>query len=488
MSDGKKNECLRQSDTCKACFEENCNQKKETQKCYVTDGNPLNSMPSHLDFKNTTSKTCKQYNDVCFTLITDGVVVRDCLNEYAERNHLPINFLYENYISSMYNVCSSSLCNNHKVSPTYCISCDSREDQNCNGQRKAFEREECPLEVIPSGCYHHIHGEYIQRGCIARLSAKKLELCESNSDLCKKCNGNVCNHRTSFQKCLHSNENSIDSTESKICKRYLDHCYVHVSNDTVWRGCMSDFTGNSLDYVLKSRLTLCSGRDNCNNHQVEPEYCIVCRGKHDCAHSPNTSMREKCPLSVNELGCYLHESEHYVERGCVSKLDVRERSYCQMGDNHCKVCSGDSCNKKVSFQICHVCDSKTSKNDECLRTPWKTEEMLCPNYTDECYTYVKDDIIKRGCIGDMTIPNIEDCDQNSNECKRCSDKRSCNDIAIKTDICISCDSKTDPTCATNTTFEIIEECPHSTHSHSCYHFIDDKAQHHRRGKITISPT
>lgn len=465
--------------------------KKMIQKCFYTSG--------QLDFypQFEKSKTCKTYNDVCFALITENkIIIKDCLNEYAERNNLPLNFLSEKFNRSSYSVCSSPLCNNQKVELTNCIACDSRFDADCKGPFPLMVREKmfhhCPLEVYPSGCYHY-EGNYTQRGCIAELTDEKSVLCDQDTELCKKCYGNDCNTRKFFQKCLTNNERAINVPNSKICKRYWDKCFIDIKNGNVSRGCTSEYNETlrdefDLDFECQNeQCKTCSSSVNCNNDDIPHEYCVVCRDNNECVYLPDYDMRTECPMALKQIGCYLlNDTDSFVERGCLSQLDIEQRNECRSGNGQCKMCMGDSCNIKRTFQICHACDSAVGNEHDmkmCMRNPSEATEIICPNYTDECYSYVKNGTIKRNCIGDDVVSNIQECRKKSDYCQHCSDKRSCNDIKITQQSCISCDSTTDTTCATNSTFDSFEECPLWIHPQSCYHFINKTSGAHKRGKI-----
>lgn len=471
----------------------NCNLKKNLPVCYYYE-NKLSFGP-----QNGQMKYCKGYNDECFTLVTeDETIVKDCLHEYAERNNLPINFLSDKYNRSSYSVCSSRLCNDQEVKPTNCITCDSRHHLGCNGPftttwRRYFFHK-CPLELNPSGCYH-FNANYTQRGCMADLIDEKRVLCEQDSDLCKKCVGIECNGKTEFQTCLTDNQLTPSLSQSKVCKRYLDECFTRLNRTAgggVLRGCTSDLTNLSADEFdfdvdcQNVYCRTCSDRQNCNDVTIEPEFCVDCHDMAECVESPNFDMIKQCPLSLNRMGCYLHKDTlFHVDRGCVSELDAELQSECEQGDR-CKICMGNSCNLKADFQECNACDSGSGSDadkERCLTRPWHSTFVTCPNYDDECYTFIKNDTVMRNCIGDTNILNAEECDRNAGYCERCSGKGYCNDVVLTQETCISCDSSVDPTCATNTTFESIETCPLWIHPQTCYHFISETTGVHKRGKF-----
>lgn len=483
--------CLIQSDTCKTCFGNDCNERAHIQKCYTTNGEiDVSTEASSLN----SIKVCKSYNDVCFTLVNHGkTILRDCLSEYSDKNNLQINFLTEFHNKTDYYMCSSPLCNDRNITPTFCLQCDSNSDANCpdpsTDEWKKDAKHQCPFELTPSGCYHFIEGTHIRRGCIAELDDDKRKVCESDGDLCKKCIGDQCNDKTRFQKCLHYDELNSNVTESKTCPKYLDECFARIAGESIHRGCVSDLIrsmpSQSASFLSdgneKGVLKICSGTDNCNDKQIENEHCIVCDDAKDCKNNPTYSMRQKCPMTLEKMGCYLLEKgiKSHFKRGCMSKLDSKEKEDCQSGKGHCKMCDGDSCNIKRTFQTCHVCDTEVD-GENCVGSPELIKEKVCPKYLDECYTLVKDEVVKRNCIGDSIVPTVGECKENAENCRHCSDSSPCNDEVIIPEICIACDSDTDNNCKTNLTS--IDTCHLSLQSKGCFHFINQTTGAHKRGK------
>lgn len=480
-----KDDCLDQSSNCKTCHGNNCNRANEFRRCYVSEGRELSE-----DWRNSI-KTCTRSDDKCFTFINaTNFIIKDCLADYMDKRELPLHHYASNYNqTTLYKDCSKSLCNDEPVEPLRCIECDSNFDINCFGTALA-PRVECPLEVIPSGCYHQNNGQNIKRGCIRNLDKEAQDLCKSDTDKCKRCVGHECNWKPFFQKCVVTNPQNVSESESKTCKRYDDECFIHVSSsEIVQRGCTSDISEsnlyniNSSDMQNEDVFEKCS-QDECNKRRVKRERCIVCSSKlnGNCVYNP-MGFREKCPLRVREMGCYLSFGDDYeVERGCVSQLEVEKRRKCGAGSNTCKTCIGHVCNEKRSFQFCKACDSEVD-GSFCVSSPWQLSNTPCPNYLDQCYTHVKNGIVRRNCTGDATIQSVEKCRQNSENCKYCDDKNGCNSDEVRPGMCISCNSSDDPACATNTTFTKFEVCPLSIHIAKCYHLINQTTGEHARGEL-----
>lgn len=173
-----KKQCLNQSDNCKTCVGNDCNSMKHFQRCYSNDAdeNPTTFQASE---DNNKTKICKMVGDKCFTLITEkDVIIKDCLHDYAEKKNISIDFL-EKDIKSLYDVCTSSLCNSQDIRPTYCyskndkncksiplakikpitcVSCDSSVDATCATKVTSKMITSCPLfKSKLQQCYHYIN-------------------------------------------------------------------------------------------------------------------------------------------------------------------------------------------------------------------------------------------------------------------------------------------------------------------------------------------
>lgn len=232
------------------------------------------------------------------------------------------------------------------------------------------------------------------------MNDERKKICEADGDECKKCYGNRCNSKINFQRCLTCDKDHA-VCHSELCRRYNDECYLHVSKNTIRRGCLSrvvDTPINGVDIVADCKdgdlCEKCSNEDDCNSKEVQKEYCIVCdsviKYNNDCSLYPTLDLRTECPLAVKELGCFLSlDKQLRVTRGCLSQLSVEDRNACRESNETCKSCFGDSCNVKRFFQSCYECDSEDHGPD-CQNTPWIMEQKLCKDYMGGCYTEVSE--------------------------------------------------------------------------------------------------
>lgn len=158
-------------------------------------------------------------------------------------------------------------------------------------------------------------GDIIKRGCLADIDPYEKIMCRGEGEFCKTCIGNDCNIKNNYQKCRVCSSNdtvscirSPGSVPTKICKSYLDECFVHVANDVIVRGCLSDAKEQvATDCLDNDICEKCSSGENCNNKIVDGEFCFTCDSENDtnCKENVDISMRTQCKLGVEKLGCYL---------------------------------------------------------------------------------------------------------------------------------------------------------------------------------------
>lgn len=265
--------------------------------------------------------------------------------------------------------------------------------------------------------------------------------------------GEKCNSRSNFTECLVTDEdqskasNNFDSLSSpKICKNYVDKCFVQViKEDTVIRGCLDDYavenkiSSNFLDEVKNKRAYRVCSENLCNDDHVKPLHCItcnstdpICTAKRHTIINDGSKYEKRCyPLEVIPSGCFHFDNGSFVERGCVSHLEEKQRAECEPDSDECKKCFWNGCNTKTGFLKCISNEAQVSK--------------LCSAYEDQCFTLTKDDTVYRGCLNDIYINlkngfDIRQEQRNRDNFEECG-YDNCNNKQIESESCIVCKSE-----------------------------------------------
>lgn len=375
-----------------------------------------------------------------------------------------------------------------------CInSCDKRKLVILNSRRNLHKKRSIHSEDSPVTLKSRFISKRslictdstVRRGCLGDLSPIEFDKCDSNTTACKTCDGPNCNNRYEFQKCYQCNSTEdVDCIRAThwftpvMCHSYNDTCYVHVANDVVSRGCLKESSIPNVEMECKDPdvCEQCRGEAGCNNKIVDGEFCMTCDSNNNtnCRTNITIELRTQCPLSVTPLGCYRFEDEgDLVKRGCLSDIRPDERKMCRQQGGTCKTCFGDDCNARVSFRTCTVCNSTASVN--CIRGPSLFPVVTCRDYLDECYTRVKNGVVDRGCLRQSAPSHeglIKDC-ADTDVCTTCVDNAHCNSKVVDGEFCLMCDSKFDPNCKSNVSFEMRTQCKLSVTPLGCYRFEDD---------------
>lgn len=136
----------------KVCKGEKCNSASFHQKCVICDSEEDARCINEPDFND---KTCRNYENRCFTLISTHKVLRGCLEDTNEE----IKNKCENENENC-DICSKpehgDACNKIKVNDlNSCVECDSNDDEECRTEPKKFADKICPQfgTSEPKGCY-----------------------------------------------------------------------------------------------------------------------------------------------------------------------------------------------------------------------------------------------------------------------------------------------------------------------------------------------
>lgn len=161
------------------------------------------------------------------------------------------------------------------------------------------------------------------------------QLCDRLGSLCVKCSRSGCN---TAQPIIQDNPlqcikcNSLTDPEcvapaagtpaqecELIANGQVDACFVHVRNDTVERGCLSerfalelsDCTGEGSG---TERCELCREAGGCNRRPLKAEVCVVCDSERDgrCRDGRDELDQAVCELSAKPMGCFRFQDQAAV--------------------------------------------------------------------------------------------------------------------------------------------------------------------------------
>lgn len=231
-----------------------------------------------------------------------------------------------------------------------------------------------------------------------------------------------------------------------------------------YRDCYVDAvkgTRNLCDDTNDLTCSKCTGKLCNNDTKRRGTRCIKCEGL-DCFNAADISNSIDC---LNG-GCYVGlNANGELKRDCASAVNTS--SSCVRNDTltgNCLVCQDDYCNS-VTYPtrnrlICNECLGESCGE---LSTGEKHCERL--HQDENCVSIFNDSdaVVERGCSS--TVQNKAACNSTESNCLKCNFNR-CNVQKSKQELysCVSCNSKDDPSCVTNSTSPTIKAC----RSNQCY--------------------
>lgn len=248
--------------------------------------------------------------------------------------------------------------------------------------------------------------------------------------------------------------------EPTLLGRGVDKCYTIQTSNSLERGCYK--SASATCEAAGESCKICD-ENGCNAEEYSASWCIECNsGDHEnCAFGPLDDERSvMCVSSPENDGCYLDTSNDEVKRGCLSSLSEEQQETCKEDLSGCKLCTGEDCNKKPTFQSCIVCDSETTP--ECATLSGTLKSEVCSSYQDVCFERIEDGRTVRGCL-ELSICSGENC----RECNG----NNCNDEPIpKTrKSCYQCEG---PDCVLNP--DNFSFCRNYEVDDECYVYIESK--------------
>lgn len=317
------------------------------------------------------------------------------------------------------------------------MKCSSRDNDNCLTADDNVMSEKCTPLVLgyENHCFTHVSESYVQRGCLFEAQEDiQIHCYNFNEKSCQLCNESNCNHEK-----INVGANDINDSSKK--------------------------QSNSAMYQTCSTLI-------CKDDVIEPEFCISCDGQDpDCRNNTSSDMRKQCKLSHERMGCFHYEENDEIKRGCMSEIEDEDfRKLCTSNSDNCKTCMENECNSRQNgFQKCLTTDHSNSQSHGTKAI----ESKICTNYMDQCYTHVANNIVRRGCLRDVTVHNFDGIDVQSDcedrdICEKCSGTNDCNNQKISIEFCTVCNSTSHPHCKGAPNHFMREQCPLSIKRFGCY--------------------
>lgn len=346
-----RNNCSAGNDTCKICFGDECNLKKEFQTCYSCKS--ANEKDKCIDSPEESKQiTCPNYMDHCYTAVRNEAVMRGCTGDKV----VPSIDKCTDDSENCKHCSADGPCNTEKIQPITCITCDSLVDPTCATNVTFDSIKICPAYLHTQRCYHfinktsaqHIRGgcfvrpsysEFQQKcsalflGCLADLQEPIKSLCKkgNNSDECRTCAGSDCNKKLAFARCLHCDSalnpecaiNPDAKLFNKVCDFYEDDkCYTNISKYNVTRGCLMEQKKSFVDDVCTNsrKCAICPATHElgCNNQTFVMETCVDCDTKNgdNCYDDLDKFKGKVCSdlYSTEKEGCFLRiVSKHKIK-------------------------------------------------------------------------------------------------------------------------------------------------------------------------------
>lgn len=247
--------------------------------------------------------------------------------------------------------------------------------------------------------------------------------------------------------------------------------------DTVKRGCVADLLNVERTMCRRqgNECKTCIGND-CNA-KATFQRCRQCESAQNvnCIRSPNSFASVEC-RNYDDV-CFVHVQNNTVTRGCLRETNVTEISTTCVGGSSesCETCSNEnSCNNRiVDGEFCLTCDSESDPN--CVSNANFTMRTQCPLSPSPrgCYRSQDGNLIKRGCVADLTVEEIDTCRLQGRNCKTCIGN-DCNAKSLFQN-CRVCDSTNNVNCIRS---------PNSFAAIMCEDYMDECYTHVENNIVT----
>lgn len=192
-----------------------------------------------------------------------------------------------------YRTCSTSLCNNEEIFKEYCIRCESGDDVNCNIDTNSTTKVECPLSLVPMGCYHKVDKDdvVVSKGCVSSLNPEEAELCAGEVNPCVIIIGNNEKIKTEESDPVTVEVNTIPAIEDQTDKN--DTTIPLITSPAIVEDSIQGEKGNNVSISTVEYLN-CIRCDS----EIDAE-CGTLFNSHKWETECNTSDRNGCFTATN---------------------------------------------------------------------------------------------------------------------------------------------------------------------------------------------
>ncbi|KAH8327097.1 hypothetical protein KR074_002710 [Drosophila pseudoananassae] len=418
----------------------------------------------------------------CYSrVLSDGSTERGCLSSLEDDDFVSCY----NGTSATCSSCQGSSCNQelYPQNRRSCHVCNSDSDANCESSPNSLTV--CYLYEEDDQCVTNYRNGVTYRGCTSSLS------CEADSKTCVKCEGDGCNQVDLAAKaddnwgkwqdlpltcyaCSGADCQQEELPSAKCTNNNEQDCLTVFGEDgtVTRRGCQDDLEAEaSIATYCGSNAGSCpSCKSNlCNNATALSQYttCIYCDSYKDssCLWEPSSgSHRTRQCQGLCMTALYgSADSGLDLIRTCLDDKEAADQLTCDGGsDSGCSACSGDSCNVQTLPEdrlSCYICEG-----DDC-EDP-QTKPCAVYKSDDSCFLWVDEDnnLKQLDCLSSFRSQDLESILKT----KRIAvcEGPNCNVPQLQPPVrCAVCDSREDPTCATDATaigtFNTCSQMPHT---------------------------
>ncbi|KAI8035903.1 hypothetical protein M5D96_011334 [Drosophila gunungcola] len=490
---------LRRSKRLLTCSDSDCNTIEsvpDTQSCTLCSSRTeANCAISPSSVTSSTNCALGGFPECYSRVLDDGSTERGCTSSLEDDEFLSCY----NGTSATCSSCQGSDCN-QQVYPSNrrtCHVCNSETDANCAANPSSLSA--CYLYDEEDECVTNLRNGVTYRNCASSLS------CEADAKTCVYCDSDGCNQvdlaakaDNNFGKwqdlpleCLTCEGAGCQEKEIPVLKCQSNNeqdCMTVFGSDGVVtrRGCQDDIEADSAiaTYCGSDAASCPSCKSNsCNNATALSQYntCIYCDSYKDaaCVWDPTSTSHRTRQCQGQCMTALYGSSESGLDliRTCLDDKEPSDQLACASGsDASCTACSGNSCNVQIVPEdrlSCYTCEG-----DECEDPQPRTCAIYKPE--DSCFLWVDEDndLKQLGCLSSFRNQDLEAIIKT----KRIAvcNGTNCNVPQLQSPVrCAVCDSREDPSCATDAqSVGSITTCSQLPHT-GCYTKLDDDGSTNR---------